>query len=111
MTARLATEIWVSAYLMRLGAEGIPAFIAHKGDRVAGAVAVKIAFMNGKASLYTRHYDFTGHLKWDGLLEQVEEAAVDAAIARRLRGDRDLWVVEVEDPQGRHLLDTPGLEE
>ncbi len=31
-------------------------------------------------------------------------------MARQRRFDRDLWVVEVEDPRGRHLLDEEGLD-
>jgi hypothetical protein len=42
-------------------------------------------------------------------LAEGEEAEVDAAIARQRGYDPDLWVVEVEDRQGRHLLDEPGL--
>jgi hypothetical protein len=34
---------------------------------------------------------------------------VDAAAARQRGSDPDLWLVEVEDRQGRSLLDQPGL--
>ena len=35
---------------------------------------------------------------------------VDASIRRQRGFDPDLWVIEVEDRQGRHLLDEPGLD-
>ena len=45
----------------------------------------------------------------NGLSAKIaEEAGVDAAIARQKAFDPDLWVIEVEDRQGRHLLDQPG---
>ena len=44
-----------------------------------------------------------------GLLAEGEEAEVDAAAARQRGFDPDLWVIEVEDRQGRTLLDQPGL--
>ena len=49
------------------------------------------------------------HRKWDALAEGAE-MDVDASIRRQREFDPDLWVIEVEDRQGRHLLDEPGLE-
>jgi hypothetical protein len=108
---RLATSIWVSAYLTRLSLEGIYAHIARKGDETAGAVAIKLALMNSRASFFTRSYGPDGRLAWHAQMEDVDETDVDAALARQRRYDPDLWVIEVEDPRGRHMLDAPGLEE
>ncbi|HSF93539.1 MAG TPA: DUF1491 family protein [Thermohalobaculum sp.] len=108
--ARLATGVWVSAYLMRLSLEGISAHLVKKGDPTAGAVAVKLAFMNGRASFYTRGYGPDGKPCWMAQAEEAEEPEVDAALARQRSFDPDLWVIEVEDPRGRHMLDAPGLE-
>ncbi|MEM0922804.1 MAG: DUF1491 family protein [Pseudomonadota bacterium] len=106
--ARLASGLWVSAYLARLNAEGIFAHVIHHGEDTAGAVAVKLATMDGQASLYTRIYDAEGRRIWDRL-QMGEEAETDALIARQRGYDPDLWVIEVEDPKGRHLLDQEGL--
>lgn len=108
MIPRLASGIWVSAYLARLDQAGIFAHVMHRGDATAGAVAVKVALMNGRAALLTRRYDIEGRAVWDAAGE-ADEPAVDAAIARQRGYDRDLWVIEVEDPRGRHLLDEDGL--
>jgi hypothetical protein len=37
------------------------------------------------------------------------ETDVDAAISRQRSFDSDLWVIEVEDAKGRHLLEEDGL--
>jgi len=50
--ARVATGLWVSAYLTRLSLEGIHAHVARKGEASAGAVAVKVAFMDGSALFF-----------------------------------------------------------
>ncbi|MEY3003616.1 MAG: hypothetical protein RLZZ491_792, partial [Pseudomonadota bacterium] len=42
-------------------------------------------------------------------LAKGAETAVDAAIDRQRGFDPDLWVIEIEDRAGRHLLDQPGL--
>ena len=67
--------------------------------------------MNGRASFFTRSYGPDGRIGWQAQIEDAGEAEVDAALARQRGYDPDLWVVEVEDPRGRHLLDAPGIEE
>jgi hypothetical protein len=106
---RLKSGIWVSAYLARLLAEDIPAFVVARGDDTAGAVLVKSATLDGKAKAFQRSFDpLTGARAWM-VLAEGGESEVDAAIARSRRFDPDLWVIEVEDRMGRHLLDAPGL--
>lgn len=107
--SRLAAGIWVGAYLARLQAEGIPVYVVARGDETAGAVLVKLATMDGAARAFHRVVDLmTGTRRWD-VLAEGPEADVDAAIARQRGFDPDLWVIEVEDARGRHLLDEPGL--
>ncbi|PCH66449.1 MAG: hypothetical protein COC12_13010 [Rhodobacteraceae bacterium] len=38
------------------------------------------------------------------------ETEVDRVITRQRGSDPDLWVIEVEDRQGRHLLGESGLD-
>ena len=110
MVPRLTSDFWVAAYLARLEAKGIYAHIAFKGDPTAGAVAVKIATMDGKASVFTRSYDEDFNRVWTAHLENAPETEADASLAKQRGFDRDLWVIEIEDPKGRHLLDEEGLE-
>jgi hypothetical protein len=107
---RLTAEIWVSAYLKRLSLLEIPAFVVAKGDPTAGAVLIKLNTLDGQARCYQRSFDvMTGERKWMVLVEGVD-ADVEASVARQRSFDTDLWVIEVEDRAGRHLLDEPGLE-
>jgi hypothetical protein len=104
MSARLASGIWVSAYLWRLQMLGIPAYVITRGDEVAGAVLVKLALMDGTARAYTRSFDLQNDTRiWQVLVEGGEQD-VDAAITRQRSFDPDLWVIEVEDARGRDLL-------
>jgi hypothetical protein len=106
---RLTTDFWVAAYLNRLRLSNIPAFVVARGDPTAGAVLVKQNTLDGRARVFQRSFDLmTGERAWITLTEG-DEAGVDAAIARQRGFDRDLWVIEVEDRDGRHLLDEPGL--
>ncbi len=108
---RLTASLWVSAYLTRLRLVDIPAYVTAHGDDTGGAVLIKLNTLDGRAVAKTRSFDLTtGGRAWVTLSEG-DEATVDAAIAKQRGFDPDLWVIEVEDRQGRDLLDEPGLSE
>ena len=106
---RLAVGFWVQAYLRRLSLHDIPAFVTAHGDDTAGAVLVKLATLDGRARAFARSFDLmSGERRWEELTSG-DEREVDASVAKQRSFDPDLWVIEVEDRQGRHLLDEDGL--
>ena len=106
---RLTSRFWVDAYLTRLRMFDIPAFVVAHGDDTGGAVLVKLSTLDGKAVLYQRSFDLmTGLQNW-AELAGGSDVDVDASIDRQRGFDPDVWVIEVEDRQGRHLLDQDGL--
>lgn len=107
--ARLTADFWVRAYLSRLRLADIPAFVTAKGDPTAGAVLVKLNTLDGRARVFQRSFDLLSGTRAWVVLAEGTEAEVDAAVARQRSFDPDLWVIEVEDRDGRHLLDEPGL--
>ena len=106
---RLTADLWVAAYLNRLRLADIPAFVVRRGDAADGAVLVKLNTLDGRAALWQRSVDLmTGDRRWV-VLAEGPEAKIDASVTRQRGFDPDLWVIEVEDRQGRTLLDEPGL--
>lgn len=101
--------MWVSAYLTRLRLADLPVYVTAKGDPTAGAVIVKSATLDGRARAFQRSFDLmTGARVWV-VLAEGDEAEVDAVLRRQRDRDPDLWLIEVEDRQGRTLLDEDGL--
>ncbi len=111
MEVRLKTEIWVQALIRRCAIEAVPALVARRGDNTAGAVLVKVNFLDGCARVYSQARGSEGQRIW--LAHGAEDASVmpesdaDAFIKRQLGFDPDLWVIEIEDRQGRHFLMEP----
>lgn len=106
---RLTAEFWVQAYLTRLRLENIPAFVTAHGDNTAGAVIVKLNTLDGNAVAFQRSFDLMSGARTWAVLSQGSERDVDEALSRQRGFDPDLWLIEVEDREGRHLLDQPGL--
>lgn len=105
---RLTADFWVTAYLARLRLADIPAFVVARGDPTAGAVVVKLNRLDGTAAAFARSWDAGGARVWTAIADGPDPE-VEAAVARQRRFDPDLWVIEVEDRNGRTLLDEPGL--
>jgi len=110
MQPQLTADFWVHAYLTRLRLADIPAYVVARGDTTAGAVMVKLATLDGQATLFQRLFDLTEDRRRWTVVHHGAEPDIDAQIRRERVRDRDLWVIEVEDRAGRHLLDEPGLD-
>ncbi|MEX0369520.1 MAG: DUF1491 family protein [Tateyamaria sp.] len=109
MSPRLTSRFWVDAYLARLRFADIPGFVVAHGDDTGGAVLVKLNTLDGQAVLYQQSFDLMSDTRVWAELASGPEPDVDDAVARQRGFDPDLWVIEVEDRAGRHLLDQDGL--
>ncbi len=102
---RLATEMWVSAYIRRADGIGDPVVLSRRGDAVRGTVLLKINGFERGWRVVSQARDLDGELGWLPAPDISTEDTAEAYVARALKRDPDLWVVEVEDRAGRHPLD------
>jgi hypothetical protein len=102
--ARLPTDFWVMAHVRRLNSEGIPATVARRGDRGGGTVLLKLNQLEAGCRVLVQARGADGTLGWLEALGGglVPEREADAYISRAVGRDPDLWVIEVEDRQGRN---------
>lgn len=107
MQPKLRAKLWVQAALRRCDLAGVPAVVVRRGDADAGAVLVKLNRLEGGCTVLTQVRTADGALAWlrGTGPEPVPEAEADAYVARQLRYDDDLWVLEIEDRAGRLPFD------
>jgi hypothetical protein len=111
---RLKSGLWVAAYIRRCQAEGAQAVLRRRGADEAGAVFIKVSTLDGNAEVYgpapqsefdeARPSDraFIRSLK----AGTASEAEAEKYLARQIKFDPDIWIVETEDRAGRNFLDT-----
>ena len=108
---RLRSEIWVRAYLRRCAGAGVPAVVVRHGDDDAGAIYIRVNRLDGSSLVFgPAPAGFDGgdvDRQWVRLHGKPETAdlAADELLARQAEYDPDLWVIEIEDRDGRHFLE------
>ena len=105
---KLDTDLWVYALIRRAHQGGAFATIARKGDSRGGSVLVKqVNRRAGVTRLFAEATRADGEAVWMQPRNSNDEAELDAYIERAIRIDPDLWVVEIDDQDGRHFLVEP----
>ena len=114
---RLKSAVWVSAYVRRCYVEGAFAVVRRRGAEDAGAIFIKINRLDDTADVYgpapqTAFGQESGN---DAPLDRafspalktmpVPDPEAEAYLARQIRFDPDVWIIETEDRAGRHFLD------
>jgi hypothetical protein len=110
---RLKSAIWVAAYIRRCNIEGAFACVRRRGAEEAGAIFVKVNRLDGTADLFCPAPQslFEDARPSDRLFvrcfpgEPMLEGKVEERLARELRFDPDVWIIEIEDRAGRHFLE------
>lgn len=99
----LPTDLRISAQIRIAAAQGISIMVVHKGDPSSGAISLKINRLDGTAEILSQ-IRLDGELVWipSGEGKPLPECEADAYLAQQVEFDPDLWVIEVEDKQGRH---------
>jgi hypothetical protein len=104
---RLKSAIYVQALMRRCESAGAQAYLLRRGAEEAGAVFLKVNRLDGTFVVLARaRVDAEGSLAWTKPLgETTDEAKVTEYFAKQIRFDPDIWIIEIEDRQGRHFTD------
>jgi len=106
MMPRLNAGFFVRAVIRRAEVAGAQGYVLRKGAEEAGAVILKIARLDGTCTVLNQTVGADGERVWARPLGEVcDEAKAAAWCEKQLNFDPDLWIVEIEDRQGRAFVD------
>ena len=104
-TPRLKTHMRVAAQMRQAQAGGAFATVARRGDGDAGTLYVKLYLGSGKARLFAESRNLKGQRVWHEPLDNIcTEKKIDTWLTREADIDPDLWIIEIEDREGRAFL-------
>ncbi|MGJ3258154.1 MAG: DUF1491 family protein [Rhodospirillales bacterium] len=106
---RVKAAIWISAQVRMCGLLTLPVVVRRRGDADAGSILIRLDRMDGHSVLLSQSRDSQGKPAW---LQTSGEAPmpdgdVENYIERRIKTDPDIWIIEIEDKDGRYEPDAP----
>jgi hypothetical protein len=109
---RLKSKIYVQALVRRAEIQGAAAFVVRSGAEEAGAVYIKINRLDGTCDVLSpsQRIGRDGDIErsWTRpMAEKTSEEDAAEYFARQLKFDPDIWIVEIEDREGRAFVDEP----
>ena len=109
---RVTSSLWVGAYIRRCNSVDAMVVVSRRGAEEAGAIFVIVDRLDGTNDLYAPapQSSFDEAHPSDRMFQRVvtgePASALAARIEREVRFDPDLWVLAVEDREGRAFLET-----
>ncbi len=113
---RLKSEIWVKDYLRRCLVNGANGVVMRHGDDDAGAIFIKVVGQDRMASVFAPAPagldDADVDRRWVSRFGKklVADSDAEALLEREARFDSDVWIIEIEDREGRNFLGDELLE-
>jgi hypothetical protein len=106
MQPRLKAGIFVRALIRRAEVAGAQAYVVRKGAEEAGAIFLKISRLDGTGTVLNQARAGDGELVWARPLgDGIDDAKANAYFERQIKFDPDIWIVEIEDREGRAFVD------
>ena len=108
MIPRLKSGLYVKAIIRRAEVEGAAAFVVRHGSDEAGALFLKISRLDGTCTVLNQARRGEGELVWTKPLgETTDDAHARDYLEKQIRFDPDIWIIEIEDRQGRAFVVEP----
>ncbi|MGE6743343.1 DUF1491 family protein [Allorhizobium pseudoryzae] len=106
---RLRSDIFVSALTRRVFSMGGFAAVERRGADQAGAIFIRLRHRDGTEDLFGPAPQMLvgeeGGRTFERRLQAADAEAVEALIARELRFDGDLWLIELDIAEIGDLID------
>lgn len=110
---RLRADIFAAALIRRAQSAGAIATLRRRGAAEAGAIFVVLDRLDGRLALFgpapQTEIEDDGMRRFERLHKDdwIDPPTVEQRLRREIDFDSDLWIVDIEDREGRDFL-SPG---
>ena len=93
--------------MRRCESAGAQAYLLRRGAEEAGAVFLKLNRLNGALTVLSPARRGEERVWTRPLGDAADEARCAEYLTKQIRFDPDIWIVEIEDREGRAFVDEP----
>jgi hypothetical protein len=105
---RLKSGIYVKAIIRRAETQGAQAFVVRRGAEEAGALFLKVSRLDGTCMVLNQARRGEGELVWTKPLgDSTDDEKAQSYFDKQMKFDPDIWIVEIEDREGRAFVVEP----
>ena len=104
---RLKSAIYVQALIRRAESSGASAYLVRRGAEEAGAVFLKVNRLDGTCTVLSPARRGEERVWTKPLGDAADDTRSAEYLAKQVRFDPDIWIVEIEDRSGRTFVDEP----
>jgi hypothetical protein len=104
---RLKSGIWIQAQIRLCSIANLPTYVGKKGDADAGAIFLRINKLDGSNFIYSQTRDISGDIAWSQANsgDALSDSEAFEYLEKQQKYDPDLWILEIEDPDGNYQFD------
>ncbi len=106
MSDRLPAWLEASAFIRRVEVAGGFGVVVAKGEPEAGTILIVLTEKGANSKAYERMPDADGNRFWHCVKKQTVEIPYEFGeyLDRRHKQDADLWIIELDIPQGERFI-------
>lgn len=110
---RLSSEIFVQSLLRKVHQEGGFAVVIRRGDRVSGSIIIQCIENGENLRLLEKMPSLDGPSTWERIWPQDTDnkQKLSEYLEKRARFDPDLWLIELDIPDGERLVAQMGQQD
>jgi hypothetical protein len=107
MDDRLASHMLVGHLIRRTQSAGGFATVLRKGDATSGVILIQAVEKGQETGLFERVIGVDGHAKLMpcGPVPNAPDDAMAQYIARRVKSDPDIWIIELDIPDAERFAE------
>jgi|TARA_B110000444_G_scaffold244768_1_gene264538 hypothetical protein len=99
----LSSEVIITAFIKTARLNMLDAYLVRRGDSKSGEIFLRLNNLNGQSKIYSyKKLNIKNYWEIYGVDSWQEDNLINDKIEKIISIDSDIWILELEDIEGRY---------